>query len=709
MFDYTYMMKNFLTLLCFLMTLTSFCQIEISNPDELIANVPPPDTKVTPFTLAFDLTVDAAASPSGEELAVATLHNVLVYRIREGIISGGFSYQYPEQVPKQRTLRPAKVILFAPDDKSIITLNNNGTVQVRDKRTGRIFKTIAIPDHVITALGYNEKRDCLLVGTDKGQVQLYNTSNYSFLKQYDASAYAIYSLAATDEMILVGSTAGKLIGIDIAYGKLKEFPRKASEDVHYIDISSDGKYAVYTATHYVYLQNLTNDECKFISGTSTIQTYRASFTPDDSLILVADMYTIWGYDLRGKHTTEVSRQLLAGFFFEFIPNTNLMAKLTGNSDQGSDYIDILETGNYKLKAQIGNTNAAVEQLVMSPGKDQLYVAQYKGFKTIDLKSGKFTRLPSTTQTVLSQDAKSLVLGGVTATGSPEIRILDPVTQTLLYKTEVFKHDYRLSNDGKHIGHTLYEPSGQVFGVDNLEGKELYRLPFWKDGYYQSVEFTPTPGVVLHRGSTREPDRMRLVNLADTTQQLLFKNAVRLTYEGQHMLAFDENTHKMIWVNTKTFQTNRELPLKERPEFVVFNNNKIEVALLDIHKQGKLVECRIAIYDIKTLKPLRQLHFDPYLMPDITSLLWSPNDKTFVLGSGNGLIEFRDAKTGASKGMLFIERGGENYVAIDNELRWTGTTDALSYMTLVEKKGVPISLKELNKKRDDMLFKKLLLD
>jgi hypothetical protein len=90
--------------------------------------------------------------------------------------------------------------------------------------------------------------------------------------------------------------------------------------------------------------------------------------------------------------------------------------------------------------------------------------------------------------------------------------------------------------------------------------------------------------------------------------------------------------------------------------------------------------------------------------DIASVLKSQL-LTFIITGDNGLIEFIGVQ--ASKPIAILL--AENYVLIDDKLRWTGTVHALSYMVQVEKHGIPVKPAELQKEKYDALLRSLLLD
>jgi len=710
-------MKRILALFCILTTLPVCAQVEgtgdVSYNDE---PVPPPALALQPFTKDFHLVVDIAASADGEELTLVAENDVLLYRVKERVISGAFAYDYPDQVSKLRNIKPAKVILFGHDNLHVLTLDSDGSIKVRDKRDGEIKHTIAITNQVITSFAYTKKRDKLLIGTNRGSVYVYQVNDYTVWKTFKVADQAITGLAATAGIVLAGDKYGNRYSISVSSEQVKSLVPALRDEIYTVDISGDGRYGIFGSSNLVLLENLA--EGKVIRQLSFQQLYRASFDPADNNILIGHLNGISGYNIQGTETYSYSERFKTGILFEFIPNSSLMARLVGDNVHGTDDIEIIDMKTRAVTGKIQNTTSAISKAAFSGDGKKLLFAQEKALKSMDVASGTITNYASLSDIAFTTDAKTVTYcqGDPAQRGSScTWKVMDTSTGTVSFtispddKAFAGKSQFVLSSDNKFIGYIYYDKGIPRFGVDDLKGNKLYSLRGWGDGYNQRYEFTPSPKVVLHTAHTYNEGHMRLVNLADTTKQLEFTDANKLDYQGNHLLVYDNTLKKVCWVNVLTLKIDRELPLNYRPSFVAFGKDQKEVAFLYIQAYKKYVNGQVAIFDIKERKRKQVVFFDKFNTLHITSFLWSPNEKTFIIAGDNGLIEFIDMQERKTKAILVAEHYGENYVAIDDSLRWIGTTNALDYMVQVEKHGIPVKPADLQAGRYNTLLKSLLSD
>jgi WD40 repeat protein len=710
-------MKHILTLLCILTTLSLCAQIEgagdVTYNDE---PVPPPPLALHPFTKDFQLVVDIATSPDGEELALVAEHDVLLYRVKERVISGAFPYGYPDQVSKLRNIKPAKVMLFAHDNLHLLTLESDGSVSVRDKRDGEIKRTIAIANHIITSFAYTKKRDHLLIGTNRGAVYICHVNDYEVVKKIEVSNQTISGLASAGDIVLAGDKYGNRYSISVSSGEVKSLAPSLRDEIYSIDISSDGRYGIFGSSNLMLLEDLA--EGKVINQLSFQQLYRVSFNPVDNSVLIGYLDGISGYTIEGQQSYRYSERFKTGILFEFIPNSSFMARLIGDNVRGTHDIEIIDMKTQAVVDVIQNTTSAIGKAMFSADGKKFLFTQEKALKSIDMASGTVTNYASVDDIAFTADAKSVTYCQRDPAQPSNLRtwkVMNTNTGTVSFTippndiASVLKSQLLLSVDNKFVGYIYHDKGVPHFGVDDLKGNKVYSLRGWGNGYYQCYEFTPSPKVVLHTAHTYNEGRMRLINIADTTRQLEFADAYKLDYQGNDLLVYDNTLKKVLWINTMTLKVERELPLRYRPSFVSFSKDQKEVAFLYVQSYKKYLNGQIAVYDLKDLKRKHVIFFDTFNTLRITNFLWSPNGKTFVITGDNGLIEFIGVQASKPIAILLAEHYGKNYVLIDDKLRWTGTVHALSYMVQVEKHGIPVKPAELQREKYDALLRSLLLD
>ncbi|SHH66570.1 WD40-like Beta Propeller Repeat [Chryseolinea serpens] len=682
--------------------------------------VAPSAVEITPHIMSFGVAIDVSVSKSGKDIAIASKEGIIsIFRTPEEIASGQCLFEYPKQVEKFYYQLPAKILLFANDEQNILVLSPKGNIDLRDKRSGDLTGKINIPGERITALEFDRKRRYLLVGTEKGKIQLMDPDRYTVVKRFNVPGKEIISLAANDKTLLCGDQENNIHVIDMATGKITRVLKGHRSWAYSLDISMDGKYAVSGAPRNrertlfgeALLWDLSNGQIIYRSQQQYLQVLRTKFTADDTRIVIGHLYGLAVHSTDGKLIKSIEPFEGHDIFFDFIPGSNAFAASTADYGFDTRSIKIIHAETLSVGQTIASTAAPIWNMRMSPDGSRFIFNQDQALKSFNLSTDEINDLSpiawANSSLGFSPDDKFIFFQKrapddqrktnwmVMDLASGEIVASRPVNSNLVTPQCI-------GPDLQYAGYKFYDEDQKkaIFQVVDDKMNPVQKIAVNGLGY-SGYEFTPVPRTILE---SSENQMLRLISLEDTSHYATFRGFKKLGFDGNSMIVYETATRSVKWVSCTTFKTEREIGVDDLdPVKAVVSPGKDQILFW-----GGLT---VQIYDIQKKEHVKTIKLQArYAEGTLEDFLWSPNGKTFVICSRNGVIEFLDSSTGSSKAMLFAKHLQSNdYILMTNDLDWTGTSNGIAYMVGVREDGEFIAPKELAGHQTKQLLKAMLLD
>ena len=677
----------------------------------------PPALEITPHRKSFGVAIDVSVSKSGKEIAIASKEGFIsIFRTQEEMASGQCRFEYPSQVDKFFYQLPAKVLLFANDEQNILVLSPKGNIDIRDKRSGDLTGKINIAGEKITAIEFDRKRRYLLVGTGKGKIQLIDPDRYTLVKGFNVPGKEIISLAANDQTLLCSDQENNIHVIDIATGKITKVLKGHRSWAYSLDIAMDGKYAVSGAPRNrerslygeALLWDLSNGQIIFRSPEQYLQVLRTKFTADDTRIVIGELRGLAVHNTDGKLIKTSAPLEGHDIFFDFIPGTNSLAASTADYGFDTRAIKIVQAETLSVAQTIGSTAAPIWNMRMSPDGGKFIFNLDQALKSFNLSTDEITDQSPLEWSSLgfspdnklvffqkkAPDDQEKMNWMVMDLSSGEIVASRPVNSDMMTPQCI-------SPDLQYGGYGVYDKKQDKWIFHVVDGKMNPVQKIVNNLGFSWYEFTPVPRTILDR---TENKTLRLISVEDTSHYAIFHGSKNLGFAGNSMIVYEEGAKKVKWVSCTTFKTEREMGVEGlNPTKAVVSPGKDQILFWD--------DLTVQIYDILKKTHVKTLKLQvQYAQGKLEDFLWSPNGKTFVVCSRNGVIEFFDSSTGSSKGMLFAKHlRGNDYILMTNDLKWTGTSNGIDYMVGVRKDGKYLAPKALAGYKTKQLLKAMLLD
>jgi WD40 repeat protein len=415
----------------------------------------------------------------------------------------------------------------------------------------------------------------------------------------------------------------------------------------------DGKYAVSGAPRNrerslygeALLWDLSNGQIIFRSE-QYLQVLRTKFTADDTRIVIGELNGLAVHNTDGKLINAGASLDGHDIFFDFIPGTNMLAALTADYGFDTRAIKIIQAETLSVTQTIESTAAQVWNMRMSPDGGKFIFNQSQAVKSFNLSTDEITdQSPlagGTSSLNFSPDDKFFFFQKKVPDDKKKMNwmVMD-LSSGEIVASRLVNSDMMIpqciSPDLQYGGYRVYDEKQNKWNFQVVDGEMNPVQKIVNSLGFSWYEFTSVQRTILQR---TENETLRLISLEDTSRYATFRGFKNLGYAGNSMIAYEEAAKKVQWVNCTTFKTEREMSVEDlNPTKAVVSSGKDQI----LFWEGLTVQ----IYDIQKKARVKTLKLQvQYAKGTLEDFLWSPNGKTFVVCSRNGVIEFFDSSTGS---------------------------------------------------------------
>jgi len=528
-------------------------------------------------------------------------------------------------------------VVFNPDGKTIVSGAFDGTVKLWDVNTGREIRTFRGHSEGVNSVAFSPDGKTIVSGSTDETVKLWNVATGREIRTFRGHSGGVNSVAFTpDGKTIVSGAYDSTVKLwDVNTGREIRTFRGHSEGVNSVAFSPDGKTIVSGSTdETVKLWNVaTGKEIRTLSGHSEL-VGTVAFSPDGKTIV------------SGSGCIERTMDLYTG---KLVPTG--MVKLWD-----------VATGK-ELRTFSGHSDAVWSVAFSPDSKTIVSGSRDKTVKLWDAATGREIRTIlghffTVYSVAFNYDGKTVVSGSWDGT----IRLWDVITgrEINILSGRLYRiHSMAFSSDGKTVASgATYEDEKSDDKIelwDIVTGRKIRMLSGHSE-LISSVAFSPD-GKTLVSGSYDGTVKLWDVN---TGREI---HTFRGHSEGVNSVAFSPDSKTIVSssINIKLWDavTGREIhTMSDRfVHSVAFSPDGKTIASEFSEVKGSFNEegsyivggdvytVTIKLWDVITGREIRTLSGHSGGVLFVPSIAFSPDGKTIVSGSTDGMIDLWDVVTG----------------------------------------------------------------